>query len=56
MECIKQTMETTGSRALISSESVPVLMLLIRGRAAGGGGRNEKQQRTREAQPSGEFA
>lgn len=45
MECIKQTMETAGSRALFSSESVPVLMMVIHGRAAGGGLRNEKQER-----------
>ncbi len=51
MECIKQTMETTGSHALFSSESVPVLMMLIQGRAAGGRLRNEKQERTGEAQP-----
>lgn len=51
MECIKQTVETTGSHALFLSESVPLLMMLIQGRAAGGGLRNEKQERTGEAQP-----
>lgn len=40
MECIKQTMETAGSRALLSSESVPVLMMLIQGK---NGGRRAKK-------------
>lgn len=53
MECIKQTMETTGSCALFSSEPVPVLMMLLQGRATGGGLRNEKH---REARPGREFA
>jgi len=54
MKCIKQTMETAGSRALFSSEFVPVLMMLIQ--AAGGGRRNEKQETLGKAQPWREFA
>ncbi len=56
MECIKQTMRTAGSRALFSSESVPVLTMLIQGRAARSGLRNKKQQRTGEAWPWMEVA
>lgn len=49
MECIKQTMETAGSRARASSEAVPASMMLIWGKVQWQPvGRNEKQERDGE--------
>lgn len=41
MECIKQTMETAGSRARASSEAMPASMMLIRGKGSVAAGRQK---------------